>query len=822
MFPNGICELEDDMYSRTVQFSDINYKMSQIENKQLIYGQYMEFLNSVSNEIDLSLTINNRCIDEDGFRRQMLLPYKGDGYDSFRTELNQHRLDNLKKGNNKIVSEKMFTITTREKNLYEANRSLDKMANDLADNLKGFGCQCEILNGEKRLNTIYSVVNPTATLEYDYKNFKLDYTEKDAITPSCIDFKAGNDMFLMDDRYCKVLYLADWATEMSDDFLAELSSLEYNLMITFHMRVMPRGEDIDHIKNKIAAMEDQIAQQTRRNVMDLNGDIIPVNLQYPYEEALKLLDEVERKNQRLFYTQLFVLINAKSLEELNYIQDNVIKVGKRKGCVFLPMTFEQEDAFNATLPIGLPKKKMGRPLTSKVCSVLIPFSSQELMMGNNPNFYGINSTTKNMILCDRQDLPSPSGFILAPPGSGKSFIAKREFTFSKLTQQYAEFFIIDPQGEYTRCANEYNRVSGKNDCSILKIDNHSDYHFNPFAGDPTEDNFVKRKAEYVSYLMAEMIGRGDLSTRQVSVIDQVVYRLYVDFMGAYDKDPNIPMPTLVDFHRILGEMNDPIAHEMHEALWTYVNGTNDLFSKQSNIEMSNHFIVFDVSEMTDALMPLGMKVILEFIQQRIRENSMRGIKTYVYIDEFVKLLKDKYSEQFFSDFWRWSRKFGAIITALTQNVESLLNTVETRTMLSNSNFVIMLRQEAADLMQLQSLFNLSDSQVSILENARVGSGILKYDRTLIPFTDEFPKDTQLYEIWNTDPNETADKKQQKYFKEKDRHTVRAEIYNKAVERAQKQMQAVSKKVAEEKSNLVEVSIKENSTFSDAAIDPDEY
>lgn len=771
MLKNGICVLDDDLYSATVQFTDTNFAMAPKEGKIEIFTHYMEILNSLSTDkAGISLTINNRLVDEETFKKKMMMPYCTDGLDDLRLELNQQRLDDLARGNNKIVTDKMMTITVKADNILEAKRELDKAAYDLDGSFRSLGAECEVLNGKKRLETIYSVVKPGKDLNFEYANLGVDESTKDYICPYAMDFGESPSYFRMDDRYCQVLYLSSWATEMTESFFENLISLEHNLMITLHMSVVPRGQDINHIQRQIDDMRAQRSKIIKRDRREGGDGDVPDQIEFEYEQAMELLQDVQQRNQRLFNVQLLVLINAPTKEEMEFISKDVQSEASKRGFEFLPMTYEQEDAFSGALPIGKPKENLGRKTVSRVCAIMVPFTTKEIRANDKPIYYGSNPISRNMILANRRELANPSGWILGKPGFGKSMSAKQEAMAVLLQNPEADIFFIDPQGEYRYMAEELNMFS-REKFTVLKVDTTSDMHFNPFEVDMTDPEWRKRKAEFLLFVIAEMIGQGDLSASQKSRIDRIISTVYMEYLQAYEIDPNVRQPTLKDFYIKMNEFaekhSDPVASEIAESLWIYVNGSIDLFAQESNIDMSSRFIVFDISELGDSIRTLSMKVILETLEQRIRINNILKKPTYVYIDEIYLLLKDAYSEEFLNEFWKWCRKFGAVVTGITQNVSELLASTQATSLLSNSEFCLMLAQGQADLVALQQLFNLSDEQVRSLLNAGIGTGLIKYGTTIIPFKNTFPRNTKLYEIWNTDPKEKQriEKEKQKKLEE---------------------------------------------------------
>lgn len=429
MFENGICCLGNDMYSKSVLFKDINYQIAPDDVKLSLVHRYKSLLNSMGNEVDVSLVINNRLVNRDEFESKILMNHHGDGLDTIRAEMNQYLLDNMHRGNNSIMSDKMFVFTCKEQNYLEAEKTLNNMEKDFINQLHDLGCEPEKMDGTDRLRTLHSILKPAKSFDFSYEDLTPKATTKDYITPYAFEFK--KDHFEMGDRYCCMMVLSNYPTWFSDNLIYELTQLESNLLITFHMQIRSKEEALSEI-NKTSAMVDiQVQDENRKSLknMDFSGTL-PPHLAAHVENVKEWRRAIEKGDERMFQTQLLVLVNAGSMDEMNEVKKDVERIGKRCGCEFMTMELEQEIGFNCCLPLGIPKEGLGRNLLTDNCANIMPFTSQELIDDDTPTFYGINVTTNNMILCNRKALPNGNGFILGKSGAGKSFKTKEEFTWT--------------------------------------------------------------------------------------------------------------------------------------------------------------------------------------------------------------------------------------------------------------------------------------------------------------------------------------------------------------------------------------------------------
>lgn len=750
MIKDGICCLGDGRYSKSVHFSDINYQQVPDSEKRNLFSNYVEVLNALANEEGMIITIHNHILDYDELERDVLYAYEKDGYDHYRDEMNDMLLKSLTVGNNQLVQDKTITYVVKESDYKAAAKSLSIIDKEVSENINTFGCETEIMDGIQRLKFLSSIFDPEKKLFFDYDQIGKYYNTKDAIAPTSLDFK--KDYFIAGNRYCSVLFLKNYATEMSDKLLYLLTTLEHNLTISFHMKAYPRGSDLDLIKSKLGSMEMQKQEENRKAFKNMyDPSLLPRNLTASLESATDLLNMVQEDNQRLFDCQLLVMVNAESKEKMDEAIKAVTTTCKKISCEIAPLDYQQEDGMNAILPIGCRVPTLSRTLPTPSCAILMPFTSQELTQKKDGIYYGQNSITNNLILADRKQLQNPTGWRLGKPGGGKSFSSKQEITSVFLKNPNDDIVIIDPQNEYTLLANDFHGT-------VINMDINSGLKLNPFEGDIHEKNFITEKTKFAHVIIAEIVGGGTLTANQKSLTDRCVRKMYEEYTAKLnDITSSIkpPAPTLGTFASILERQSEKEAADMTTALEMYVTGSYSLFNGESNVNMNNRFTTYNLLELDDLLRPLAMKVILESLKNRILSNFKKGKWTWIFIDEIYLMLKDAYSENFLYEFFKWARKFGAIVTGITQNVEDVLKSEKVRTMMANAEFFIMLPQAETDLIQLESLFALSSSQSKYLKRAKKGSGLIKFGKTLITYSNEFPKDTDLYNLWSTSFSEKS-------------------------------------------------------------------
>lgn len=756
MIKNGVCYLGDNLYSASMKFTDVNYQTAREEDQMSIFDKYMTLLNSLGSESGIQLVIHNRLIDKEEFKDSIFMEKRADDLDYLREEHNRMMEQKTVEGNNEIVTEKMIVYTTKNDNYDDAIKEI-RLANDeFYDKFKEFGCECSFLDGQKRLEEIYSILNPSKKLFFNYGQINKSFNTKDAVAPEGFDF-SQSDKFKIGSRHARVLFLKNYSTELNDKFIDDLTKINHNLVISFHMKAVPRGEDIAMIKNNIAQMEMQkMDEQAKAIKRGYDPEMIPMELKYSLEEASKLRDDIQKRNQRLFVCQFFVMINAESEHILEDVTKRVVNIAKKHTTELVTLEYQQEACLNACLPLGKTtvlagRAGEGRTLTTPACAIMIPFTSEEIMNTKNCYYYGLNQITDNMILANRRTLDSPAGWILATPGSGKSFALKRE-RYQTILRTDDYVIQIDPEREYGELCRALKGT-------VVKMDIENGVFINPLDVDMSEKNYLQQVCSFMQTFMAQIIcnSSGGMNNIEKSIVDRCTRRIFENYnLKMADKESGIvpQKPTLDDFYDCLLQQSEPVAQDMAISLEMYVkDGSYNIFSKQTNVDMTNRYIVYDIHDLDDSLKPLAMLVILESMWKTIKRNFERGIRTFVDIDEVYLILDNDYCVDFLFRLFKRARKFFTVVTGITQNVEDLLQIEKIRTMLSNSQFIMMLNQSSSDRDELAGILGLSNQQTKFITNSPRGTGLLVFGKTIIPFKDKMPNDTKIYELLTTDPED---------------------------------------------------------------------
>ena len=742
IWEDGIFLVGKNKYSKSFKFLDINYAVASKEDKEAMFLDYSELLNSLDAGATTKITINNRRINKLDFEKTILLKDEDDELDKYRKEYNQMLISQAKNAN-EIVQEKIITISVYKKSIEEARNYFTRAGTDLANHFNALGSKCIELDATERLRIAHDFyrTGEETSFHFDiHETMKKGHNFKDFICPDT--FENERDYFRIGDRYGRVFFLKEYASYINDDMVAELTDLNRNMMLSIDVIPIPMDEAVREAENRRLGVETNITNwQRKQNANNNWSSIIPYDMEQQRNESKEFLDDLTLRDQRMFSAVITLVITDDTKEKLESDTEAILQIASKNLCQLGILRFQQLDGLNTVLPFGVRKIDSLRTLTTESLAVFIPFKVQEIRHENGI-FYGQNTISKNMIIADRRQLLNGNSFILGVSGSGKSFAGKQEITSIRLRDPNADIILVDPENEYAplvkSLGGEVIKISATSNNHINAMDMNSEY------GDGA--NPVILKSEFILSLCEQLIGSGNLGPKQKSLIDRCTASVYRVFQqGNYQGIP----PTLQDFREELLKQQEPEAREIALAIELFTNGSLNTFAMNTNVNTSSSLICYDILDLGKQLLPLGMLVVLDSILNRITANRIKGKNTYIFIDEIYLLFQYEYSANFLFTLWKRVRKYGAFCTGITQNVEDLLQSHTARTMLANSEFIIMLNQASTDRLELAKLLNISDLQMSYITNVGAGEGLIKVGSSLVPFVNKFPKNTELYSLMTT-------------------------------------------------------------------------
>lgn len=746
IWPDGIFQV-GNKYSKSFRFSDINYAIASKEDKTEMFLDYSDLLNALDSGATAKITLNNRRINKDEFERSLLLPMKEDGLDQYRKEYNDMLLSKVSGTSNSIYQERYLTISVHKKNIDEARTYFARVGTDITTHLAKLSSVSEELDAGERLQVFrdfFRAEEPSA-FPFDIKAFaKKGHSFKDWICPESMEFK--KDYFKINERYGRVLYMQDYASYVKDDMISELCDLSQNLMLSIDILPVPTDEAVREIQNKLLGVETNVTNwQRRQNANNNFSAVVPYDMELQRKETKEMLDDLTTRDQRMMFGLLTMVHMADSKKQLDSDTETLLSVARKHLCQLSILKWQQVDGLNTVLPYGIRKINALRTLTTESTAVLIPFHTQEIMQPGGI-YYGQNAVSKNMLVADRRKLLNGNSFRLGVSGSGKSFSAKEEIVALALSTE-DDILILDPESEFGSLVEALNG-------EVIRISATSDTHLNAMDMDSAygnEKNPLIEKSEFILSLFEQLVGAGNLSAKEKSILDRCTADVYRDYMrGGYQGE----IPTLKDLYRQLMLQPEDEARGLALSSELFINGSLNTFAQPTNVNTKSRIIAYDIRELGEQLMPLGMLVTLDSIFNRVIQNWKKGKTTWIFADEFYLLFRYQYSADFFYRLYKRIRKYSGFVTGLTQNVEELLKSDTARLMLANSEFLILLNQATTDREELASLLNISDNQLSYITNVGAGHGLIRCSGNIVPFENSFPKNTKLYRLMTTKPGET--------------------------------------------------------------------
>ena len=741
IYRDGIWQV-NGKYSQTWRFADINYSLASYEDQRDMFTSYCGVLNSLPTDAVTKITIYNRRLNSSDFQHSVLMQERGDPMDKYRREYNQVLMEKASASNN-LIQDKYITVSVARKNADEARAFFHRVDADLSKNLGRLDSGAKALDTYERLRIFHDFFRPGEEQFYKFdlgETMRLGHSFKDYIAPDGMKFLA--DHFELGGKVGRVLFMRDYSSYIKDDMITSLADFPRPLVLSIDLLPVPTDEAVRDVQSQIMGIESDITRwQQRQNARNNFTAVVPYELEQQRAETKEFLDDLSTRDQRMVYANVTLLHMADSLEQLNADTETLLS---KSLCDFSILRYQQEDGLNTALPYGLRTITATRTLTTEAAASLMPFRVQEIQ-DTGGIYCGINAVSKNLLICNRKKLLNPHGFILGVSGSGKSFTMKEFITFIALASN-DDIIIIDAEREY---GDLIRALRG----TVLEISPNSPHHINPLEitrGYGVGENPVAMKSELLMSICEQQMGEGQLGAFHKSIIDRCTASVYHEFIKRGGK---ARQPVLSDWRNEIKRQPEREAQELALASELFVEGSLNMFAHETNVDMESRIIAFDLYEMGDQLKPTALNVTMETIQNRVAANRLRGKYTWVFVDEVYLFFKYYYSAQFLYKAWKRFRKYGAALTAATQNVEECLRSETARLMFANSEFLVLLNQAATDRAELAKLLNISETQMSYVTGAEAGHGLLRIGGAIVPFANEFPRTGELYQLWNTTPTD---------------------------------------------------------------------
>ena len=749
MHPDGVCQLPGGLYSKTVEYEDINYAVASTEDQTAIFGGWSSFLNYFDSSLPFQLSFINRR-SRDRSRYKVNIPEANDAFNSVRDDYTKMLKTQIAKSNNGIERSKYITVCLPADSVADARPRLERVEADVTGNLHRLGVQSEPLDGRGRLALLHGQMHPGSreTFRFSWKDIpQTGMGTKDYIAPDSFDFRDIRT-FRIGRYWGAASYLQILASELSDKLLAEILEMDAELTITMHIQTVDQLKAIKTIKGKISDIGRMKAEEQKKAVRaGYDMEILPPDLITFSKDAAELLADLQSRNERMFLLTFTVINLAPTRQKLENDVFTVGGIAQKYNCALRRLDWQQEQGFVSSLVLGYNGIEIQRGMTTSSTAIFIPFMTRELRMGGQALYYGMNALSHNVIMADRKKLKSANGLYLGSTGSGKSFAAKRELLNVFLTTN-DRIIIVDPMGEYVPLAR---RLGGQ----IIEIAPDSPNHLNPMDIQLNlngGDSPLSMKADFLLSLCELVLGgKEGLQPIERTVIDRCVRLVYREMALGLEPEKT---PLLQDLYEELLKQPEPEAQRVATALELYCTGSLNLFNHPTNVRTDNRVVCIVLKGMGENLRKIAMHITDEFVTQAVEDNFREGVATWCYFDEFHVLLRDQLTASYFVAVWKMLRKKGCVPSALTQNVKDLLASREIENILDNTDFMVLLSQAQSDRAILAKQLGISEHQLSYITHSNSGEGLLFYGNVTIPFVDRFPRG-EIYDLLTTRPEDLA-------------------------------------------------------------------
>ena len=739
MWSDGIF-LVGTRYSKTFKFTDTNYMVASQEAQKKLFLAYAALINSLDCGATTKITLNNRHLNRKNFADTVLMKLKNDYLDYYRMEYNDVIMSKATGGNG-IIQEKYVTVSVCKKNIEDARAYFARVGAELTARFAALGAKVTEMDATEKLRVLHDFYRSGEEVYFRFDAqdmMRKGHDFRDYICPDSVE--KHSDYLMLGGKYARVIYLKDYASFISDQLVTKLTDQSRSMMLSIDIIPVATDEAVREVERKMLGVETNITNwQRRQNANNNFSAIVPYDMEQQRRETKEYMTDLTSRDQRMMLSVLTIVHLADTKAELDADTDALLKVAADHMCQMAVLRYQQLDGLNTALPIGTRKIDTFRTLTTESLAVFMPFKVQEIQEPGGI-YFGENAISHNLILCNMNNLLNQSMMLLGIPGSGKSFFAKLLIVAIALSTK-DDIIILDPEGEYTPLVKA---LGGTVMCFAV---GGSDW-LNAMAMEEGygEGSPVAFKSQFIMSLLKQIDPDG-IRAHHKSIIDRCVA------LVLQDQKKTGKVPTLCTLREKLLEQPEQEARDLALTMELYTSGSLNIFAHETNVDTKNRIQSYDIHDLGEELKQPGFVTITDAMINRVNYNWAHGKKTHIFVDEFHIAYENEYSGNFFTSAWRQFRKRNAAPCAITQNVEYMLDSVQASTMVSNSEFVVMLNQAESDQERLSKLLNISPEQMSYVNGSDAGCGLMRYGSALVPFVNRFPTNTELYKLITTKPGE---------------------------------------------------------------------
>jgi len=750
MFESGLCEVEPGLYSETLEFTDISYQSASTDAQKGVFSQMCALNDSFGEDTVLQYSMINTPLSEEDVEGRKYFDPKAQATErqcEFAGIYNKVIRKVVAEGDHAALSRRrLLTYMTAAPDARRGQAKLARIRTEVSETLSRVRSATRVLSGAERLEVLNSQLRPGSDFAFDYKrDIRLagGYTTKDAISPSSVDFGVGPTYFRTEGAYGQVLSIRRFGSDLNDRVIADISDLPIPLNLTWFVQGMDKSEAINMVRLRGAWIDkEMIEKQQKASNSNYNTSLIPSELRYSKEEMEAVLAKL-RENERLFLYTGLVYTYAESKEKLDEQVMQIVSVARRSSVEITTLDYRQREGLNSVLPLGMSHVDISRYFTTGQVAIMMPFATQELA---DPRglYLGRNKVSGNPVICDRKKALSPMGFVCGMTGSGKSFTIKNMIQTTILSTEKDKIYILDRSGEYVG-------VTQENAGEVVRFGVDSDTHLNPFDLSGLRDmSYTAQVSNKIDALVAQATAEAEearmsLSQSEKSIISTAVQEAYAEAAGQR-RDP-----LLEDFYKRLNAQPEEQAKELALRYRNVVRGPQSFFNHPTNVSFDNRVVDLSLRELPDSMVVFALITICEAVRNEMYKNHEAGIRTWFYVEEIESLFKYPTVLSYFSRFANEGRKFGLLMTGISQSAKALLENAAAAAIIRNSDFLFLLRQSPEDRMNWAELLDLSPLEESYIdETTTPGDGLVISGAAHVPTSGKFPSGNPLYDIYNTD------------------------------------------------------------------------
>ena len=752
----GIFQLEkrkeNILFDKAYYLEDINYQTKDEEERMEILLGWCKLLNSMSVDFKIVIGILNR---ETGQVKERLIPKERE-WDPYREmeaafeQLVDYKLKEGISGNEKSL---LFLLSVRRNDFESAKAFFQTLEANLQVTLHGLGSQLIPLTGIERLRCLHQIYRMGEEALFSLNWEDLVASGRNWKNEICAPaLKEERSTLQIGQTHAQVLFCQNYPNSLQDGFLGKLMHVPFHLLLSLDVVPIPQMLTVKKLENAQINNEAAITrEQEEKNRKKAFSSEISYPKRRKKEELEYYLEQVHSNDQKAFYLGFLVTVFGEDEKDLESNVDTIRAIGAEQSMVFEPLLFRQLAGFHTCLPAGAREVDVMRAMFTSSMAALVPFRVQEIFQVPGV-FYGSNQVSKELIVVDRKKLMNPNGFVFGKTGSGKSMFTKQEIAQILYLFPRDRVLLLDPQNEYYYIVQS---LGGE----ILDFSKEKGIHLNPWEipahlpEDFRKDVFITDKSTFTKTICKEALLPTPLSAIHRTIIDRSVGEFY-DRLFTEKEEGKEPEDTLAILREIIGRQPEPEARELYIALEMFTKGSLNVFSHKSNVHLDNRLLCIGLDKIGRDLKRMAMLVTSEVIRSNIEYNAKEGVATWLYADEFQIITNEELGAEMFDNLYRTVRKKGGICTALTQTLSDNLLNEKIQAMVSNSEFVVLMNQSGIDRNVLRRIYEeISEEEISYVTNARVGTGLLKCGKKVVPMDATIPKKNPLYDLFTTNFHE---------------------------------------------------------------------